>query len=258
MLYTIVMAKQKLLKNPPIREAVLDIRVVLPDDFDLKKLEEYHNFISKEYPVKQVSTLIETAFEFQKDKSATFSSKGAQNGYIFKTQTNNKIIQFRRDGFTFNKIRPYTNWEEFSGEAQKHWESYLKITQIKLINRIALRYINVIPMPLAIKDFKEYILTVPEIAPTMPQSLREFFMRLVIPEDGKTNNIAIITETIDIVELKSNPSVLPLIFDIDVFNKSITQANTDLIWESLNGIRNYKNRIFFESLTDKAIKLFEI
>lgn len=82
-------------------------------------------------------------------------------------------------------------------------------------------------------------------------------MKIVIPEDNKTNNVAIITEAIDLEEHKKNIGVLPIMFDSDVFHETNMEANTDIIWESFDKIRKYKNRIFFESLTDKAMKLFE-
>lgn len=250
------MANQKILLNSPIREAILDIRVILPEDFDVKTLEVYHDSINKEYPIKQISTQFEASIQVQQNQSTTLSSKGTHNGYIFKTQTPNKIVQFRKDGFTFNMLKPYESWKEFIGAARIHLENYLKITKSPLVIRSALRYINLIKIPLPIKDFKEYVLTVPEVAPNLPQGLKEFFMRLVIPENT-TNNIAIITETIDIEELKKSVNVLPLIFDIDVFNNTKMEPNTSLIWQSFETIRKYKNNIFFGSLTEKAIKLFE-
>lgn len=256
-MYTDDVAKQRTLQNSPIREALLDIRVTLPPEFDLRSLENYHESIKATYPIKQVNTQIEAAIKVEKGQRATVSSTGKRNGYIFKTQINDRIIQFRGDGFTFNKLKPYTNWEKFSGEARHHWENYLNITKIKLVNRIALRYIDVIRIPIPFKDFKEYILTAPEIAPDLPQGLNEFFARLVIPEDSKTNNVAIVTETIDVEERNKNATMLPIIFDTDVFNQTNIEANTSLIWEMFDKIRKYKNRIFFESLTEKAIKLFE-
>ena len=49
------------------------------------------------------------------------------------------------------------------------------------LKRLALRYINRIEIPLPIRDFKDYLLTIPEIAPGLPQALSNFIMRLVIP-----------------------------------------------------------------------------
>lgn len=65
-MYTGGVAKQRAFKNPPIREALLDIRVVLQPDFDMQNLENYHNTIIKDYPIKQVNTQIEAAIKVQK------------------------------------------------------------------------------------------------------------------------------------------------------------------------------------------------
>jgi uncharacterized protein (TIGR04255 family) len=102
------------------------------------------------------------------------------------------------------------------------------------------------------KDFREYILTTPEIAPKVPQGLAGFFMRLVIP-DEKSRSIAIVTQTME----DTQEQVLPLIFDIDVFREGAFAANGAEMWEVLEQLREYKNEIFFNSITEKTKELFK-
>jgi uncharacterized protein (TIGR04255 family) len=63
------------------------------------------------------------------------------------------------------------------------------------VTRIAVRYVNRIEIPAGV-DFKEYILTGPEIAHGIPQTLDNFFMRLEIP--GQSGETAVITQTIQV------------------------------------------------------------
>jgi uncharacterized protein (TIGR04255 family) len=105
---------------------------------------------------------------------------------------------------------------------------------------------------LPFKDFNEYILTNPQIAPKLPQALKHYFFRLEIP-NPEINSIAIINQTID---KQKNPNKLPLIFDIDVIIESEYNIDEDRIWEDFNKLRNYKNQIFFNSTTEKAKELF--
>lgn len=228
-------------KNPPITEAVLDIRVNLPKEFDVHQLEKFQNGIEKEFPIKKVNTQWET-------------SLSDPNGYVFTSSDNKKIVQARMDGFTFSKLKPYDNWDAFSKEAKKLWEKYIKTAKPIGISRVALRYINLIELPHPAGDFKEYFLTGPEIVSGLPQGLAEFFMRLVIP-DIKTQNTAIIIETVDASKLTE--SIFPLIFDIDVFRLvNITPEDSNL-WKVFESLREYKNQIFMSSFTKKTKELFK-
>ena len=76
------------------------------------------------------------------------------------------------------------------------------------------------------------------------------YSRLVLPDPPAT---IVVTQAFD----QMTPSILPLILDIDVFveGKSFA-ADGDEVWEQLDQLRDFKNRIFFGSLTPKALELF--
>ena len=88
---------------------------------------------------------------------------------------------------------------------------------LRKVIRLALRYINRIEIPLPMRDFKDYILTVPEIAPGVPQGLERFFMRLIIPSD-EAQAVAVVTESMEPV---TDNKTVPVIFDIDVYPSSL-------------------------------------
>lgn len=240
-------------KNPPITEALLDIRVNLDPGFDVKKLEELQKHIHEDFSVKQVNTKLEASFVHKPGESLVTTAKNTPNGYIFKTSDSKKIVQARMDGFTFNRLRPYDSWSSFEKEGEKLWNSYLAIAKPLNITRVALRYINLIEIPLPMSDFKDYILTIPEIAKGVPQGLSEFFMRLVIP-DEKRENTAIVTETIELSKLSGKK--FPLVFDIDVFRTVDLKPQDQELWKIFNSLRDYKNCIFMNSITDKTKQLF--
>jgi uncharacterized protein (TIGR04255 family) len=77
-------------------------------------------------------------------------------------------------------------------------------------------------------------------------------MRLVIP-DEKSKSIAIVTQTME----DPNERVLPLIFDIDAFQEAALDVHGEEMWEALEQLREYKNEIFFNSITDRTKELFK-
>lgn len=171
------MSEYTVFPNAPITEALLDIRVELPNEVDIKKLEVFHDRISGRFPEKKIKGAFEVKVQLSPEGTPqSLPASGGPQGYLFRSPNENKIVQARLDGFTFNKLKPYENWEIFRSEAYKFWNMYLQLFSPYKITRIALRYINRIEAPLPIKDLKEYILTNPEIAPKLPQSLSQLFL----------------------------------------------------------------------------------
>lgn len=238
--------------NAPITEALLDIRVKLPPAINLQRLATFQDGVKDRYPNRRERSSWQGGFEIKEEGLAVVQPSGGPDGYLFTSADGRQIVQARLDGFTFNRHKPYDKWKTFRDEARQLWERYLKIATPEIVSRVALRYINRINIPLPIKDFKEYILTTPEIAPNLPQGLSTFFMRLVIP-DEKSKSIAIVTETIE----PARENMLPLIFDIDVFREATFEPPGQQIWEEMEELRQLKNEIFFNSLTEKAKELFK-
>lgn len=248
------MTEYTIFPNAPITEALLDIRAELPSDVDIKKLESFYELVKERFPEKKQRRSVEVKIPLPPEStSLTLPVSGRPDGYLFRSRNENKIVQARLDGFTFNKLKPYEDWKTFRSEAHIFWDIYSKQFNPKKITRIALRYINRIEVPLPMKDFKEYILTVPEIAPNIPQALSNFFMQLVIPnpEIGAT---AVINQTME--PITSNRGV-PLIFDIDVFKEAIYVDNQEGIWDEFEKLHIFKNEIFFNSITKKTEELFK-
>jgi len=58
------------------------------------------------------------------------------------------------------------------------------------------------------------------------------------------------------MEKPTKPQKLSLIFDIDVFRQVEYNKNMNEIWNDFDKLRNFKNDIFFNSITDKTKELF--
>jgi uncharacterized protein (TIGR04255 family) len=239
--------------NAPITEALLDIRVQLPPEINLDMLKTFHDSIKERFPQKDERISFQAGFQFSPEGPATLPPSSKPDGYLFRSNIDNKVVQARLDGFTFNKLKPYEKWESFRNEARELWNLYFKIANPIKVTRIALRYINRIEIPLPINNFKEYILTTPEIAPTLPQGLSQFFMNIVIP-NHQIEATAIINQT---MENPTPAQKLPYIFDIDVWKTTYYEGDKKEMWDEFEKLRIFKNDIFFKSITDKTKELFK-
>jgi uncharacterized protein (TIGR04255 family) len=49
----------------------------------------------------------------------------------------------------------------------------------------------------------------------------------------------------------------PIVLDIDVFMARQFDAHEEEFWRCLDQLRDFKNTVFFESITEKAMELFQ-
>ena len=189
------------------------------------------------------------------DSKPEILQKGGIAGYLFLSPDPqpDRGFQSRLDGYTFSKFKPYEAWNPFQAEAKELWDIYTEIAEPVKVERIALRTVNSLNLPLPFGDLREYILTGPEIAPNIPSALAQFFMQVSVPQPG--GEIATITTAMQPVQ-EINPSFVTVIFDIDVFVNRILLPDSTVIWEKCEDMRQIRNDIFFNSLTEKAKGLF--
>ncbi|MEW6668328.1 MAG: TIGR04255 family protein [Thermodesulfobacteriota bacterium] len=244
------MSDYETFKNAPITEAVLEIIADPQEGLQIEDLLHFPGHVRDRYSRTAQKLEFKGGFKMGAEVSILPGEQKAV-GYLLHSDEDKKVIQSRMNGFAFSKLKPYENWEAFRSEARDLWCSYLEITKPKTISRISLRYINRIEIPMPMKDFSEYLLTNPQIAPGLPQTLCGLFMRLEIQEPTLDATGVVVLA----VDKAVVPDRLPLIFDIDVMRKGSFVDNLDGIWDDFENLRIFKNEIFFKSLTDRAKEL---
>ncbi len=237
--------------NPPIIEAIFDIRVDGISEFSIDKIENLHSEIISEYPNKKRQVNLIGKIEFKDNIQVSNESDSQINGVVFLNKNSSRQVQFRKDGFTFNMLKPYSEWKEFSSEALKLWSIYYKNLAPKSIVRIALRYINKIEIPLPLHDFQEFIINMPPIPSCLPQTFSNFFMQTEIPCSNNGTSV-IITETFE-----KPINVLPFILDIDIYKTGEIKNDIQELTKEFDLLRDLKNQTFESCITDNTRKLFD-
>jgi uncharacterized protein (TIGR04255 family) len=246
-----ILENYPILKNAPITEALIDIRVKLPSDFNVKNISSIYESIKNQYPEKQERINSKVKFEPKAEEIVKASSL-IIDGYRYVSSDKKQIMQVRLDGFTFSRLHPYIKWEELRDEAHRLWQLYKNITSPESITRVAVRYINNLKIPMPIKDFDEYLTAPPTVPEGLPQGVSSFLTRTVIHEPSFGAN-AIITQALEQVVI----DVAPVILDIDVFkleSKGIVEKDA---WEIIEKLRHFKNKIFFSSITDNLKEMYK-
>lgn len=241
--------------NPPIKEALVDIRIdPLPSSM-LATLEALHDQIREHYPTKKARHRWEGSVEIQEDRLISAAQRHlGRDGFLFYSQDEQQIVQYRLDGFTFNRLRPYPSlgWPVIREEAKGLWELYLRTAQPQRIVRIGLRYINQINIPGPQVKLEDYLTEPPRVPANLPQTLEHFITRLVIPLPTLEAK-AIITQSL---APATAPDTTSLILDIDVLTEAPRPPDTASLWDVLERFREFKNTIFKSSLTPRTEELF--
>ncbi len=246
------MATIEHLNNAPIVEAVVDIKVKLPPETDIATLESIGELISTQYPKKKKQLRFEGKLKFREGELPEHKDVPASvHGYRYETEDEKYILQTRLDGFTFSRLSPYETWGNLRDESYKLWEHYVRVASPEIITRIALRYINRLELPLKMYDFDEYLSSSPTIPEGLSQEVSSFLTRVVIPEKNIGAH-ALVTQAFESV----TGDTVPIILDIDAFMKGEYGIERKA-WDDIEKLHDFKNRIFFEFITEKAKELYK-
>jgi len=242
------------LRNAPITEAIVDFRVVQRKEVAPETLREAKDRLAPRYPICIERKGTEALVDFAGGRPSGVRSRdlGLQ-GVWLKTPDEKSIGQFRVDGFTFNRLKPYTSWDELLPEALKLWRAYVELIGPEAVTRVALRYINHLGLPPALGDLDEYLTAEPRLPPSIPQVLNSFSSRIVV-QDPERELSANVTQALEVGVQSAAPTLL---LDIDAYRTGEFRTSEETLLPILSDLRTYTNAIFFGSLTEKLIKGYE-
>ena len=241
------------LDRAPITEALIDYRVQPREGVTASTFDAFAERFRSAFPTKVALQTFEARFGFD-DEGRPIPPQPTQQllGTMLRNQEAGEAVQFRVDGFTYNKLAPYTSWAAIYPRALSFWREYASVAQPVSTVRVAVRFINKIRLPLPIRDLSDYLRAAPIVPPELPQQLRHFLTRVVMYEPVQDIS-AILTQALE-------PSMpqdhIIILFDTDAFRDVREPVDSPEIERTFQNLHRLKNRIFFKSLTPQALELF--
>lgn len=243
------------LNNPPIIEAVVDIDCDLPVTLDHNEVEQ----VAKEslqdvYPKVHHQIRHEQSVPPQDGQKLTIGFRQNLHSIQFRSEDEKQLVQFRRAGYSFNRLSPYEGLDTYLPEIQRTWSVFSEIVRPLKISKVGLRTINRILLPLRQGSLRleEYLTTAPKLPDCHNLTFTGFLNQHMAIEPSTNHRVNILTST----QTPYNESV-PLIVDIDVFSPQTTNS---LQWEAIHSViaqlRTLKNNVFKSMLTEKCLDLF--
>jgi uncharacterized protein (TIGR04255 family) len=246
------MTQTKYYSKAPITEALIDLRVVPLGENSLKAIKDLQLRLLEDYP--DCEDMIFAQGHLQIGTNVTATATQSPLGCRFVSSDKKKVFQARLDGFTLSQLEPYENWEALRNEAKRLWELYVEVAQPKSVERVAVRYINRLDLPLDSShslDFKDYLRTVPAISDGIDQGLSGYFMQLQIPQ----NDLDAMLLLNEAIIPPSQDGIVSVLLDIDLSHVASFAVDNDNYWKILDDFRLRKNKIFEACITDKLREL---
>lgn len=246
------MAEPRHLTNAPLREAVIDFRVERTKGASVDDLKQAAEFFGDDYEYSGTIRLFEGQIVLSEEGADTGETRVAVHGFKYKSKDNMHVVQIKNDGLTFSRLQRYSTWAEVSGEAFRIWELYKRIAGPLTVTRTALRYVNQMDVPL--KDggsFLEYLTAPPRLPDSLPQSISNFLVRVVVHDENRGLSANVI-QTLDQAEKEGH---VRIILDVDVY-KEWSSEEQEGIMVAFNDLHDFKNDVFFHSITERTAGLF--
>lgn len=243
------------LDRAPIIEAVVDIDCDLPPAQNLRELEEVAGErLSERYPIRQHRFMQEMRFEARQEGSFNQAMRQEIDAVQFLASDRKQLVQFRLGGFSFNRLAPYATLDDYQADILAGWQVYLEVATPVQIRAVRLRYINRIMLPVAKThiDLNEYF----HVAPSQPADAElqvSSFVNQYTATDIKTSHHS----TVILASQPREGVELPVIFDNTAFSDGTMEpGDWESLWSEIQSLRTLKNRVFYNTLTERCLRLF--
>lgn len=230
------------LKNAPITEAVIDVRVSRPAASSGNLLASLRSRFIGAFPLVEEQRTVEGIVALVDGRvHQSVSDQGGQR-VVMRSEDRQEAVIISDTGFGFSKLRPYTRWGSVFSSARCWWDEYAAVADIAFVSRAAVRYINHFNVP------------APEISarlqtpPNLPEGVRREEVTNVLSRlhlrDPETE---IETVVLQIVDWSGNDA--SVLIDIDASLSGKLKPADEKFWEIFEKLRAAKNRTFFGSIT---------
>lgn len=238
------------LARPPLREALIDFQI--SEELSLSFAENLKDGIlpgfEPVHPIKQGMF----SFQIGATKPAAASvTKDEIYGRRYQTNDGARVVQARRNGLTYSILRGYSDWADIKNSTQDVWREYIHRAGNVTVQRIAVRYINVLELPIGFADFDDYLAAGPRVPSGVPQSITGFLCHVVIPFPDH-GAIGVVTQALE----TPTQTHIPVVLDIDVHKQVALNGNSLEIWSELDSLREVKNSLFFSFVTKKCLEAY--
>ncbi|GMV03545.1 MAG: hypothetical protein AMXMBFR52_32000 [Burkholderiales bacterium] len=251
------MAVVRLLTHPPIREAIIEIRSAR---CPLSRIDEWRESIATLFPRSRPFRLASEALGLPDERRTRldFDAAAAQVGWRCESEDGRDVVLVWTDGLSMARVGDYPGWDTFAARYLALFDTYRRAVAPAEIERIGLRYVNDIRLPITPWfAFDDYLTSAPRAPKGFAQAYFDFLMHLRLPTGSEDT-------TLDVMQAADtrglSTSEIPLIIDVDVGNNRRHTADETIVGhlrDALQQLHEIKNRAFFGLITERLAETYQ-
>jgi uncharacterized protein (TIGR04255 family) len=177
------------------------------------------------------------------------SVNASRAGYVFESRDREHLLRVERTSFSYHRLRPYRDWSDLASGARRAWAIFVRRYEPEVVSSMGLRYLNHFKLP-PHEDLARYLVLLPNVPRNIDTGCEEYLLRLVLQD----NSVPAVAE---VTQLSNSRDRQGVTFDIEVSSESREYPpGEDSLWGQIDRLREYKNKLFFSSITEECRKLF--
>ncbi len=236
--------------HAPITEATVTLRIAHLQPPDLDALNRYATAVANVFPTRTERSGFSTSVDIA--NSQPLFRNVAQKFIELRSADDKYVVQVRADSFAFSRLQPYVSWESFLAHTLQSWKAYIETLSPTQILDVRLRYVNKVNLPNPFRA-EEYFLTRITHHESLPDVFTNVFFSLSLQgPNGATGNVGYFLDA-----ARSTPTEISNVLQIDVYKSVAIDSGAEKeLAQALEDLRDFKNQIFFLSITEKTKDLF--
>ena len=168
-------------------------------------------------------------------------------GYVYFTTDQKEKLSLSEGDITYTTEKPYEGWENFKERVTKILTILAPMMESVTVRRTSIRFINQFKFE-EFNDPTVYFNTlITTVEGDLPFSLTKYGFRLTY--DIEEGIYSIVNQNVEHL-----PDRYVYIFDIDVLNRNNLLYEVNTIADTMQELREIKNKIFFVNVTAKTLE----
>jgi len=236
--------------HPPVVEAIFGLQAITPTDLEQEPVMDRLRAVMPEGFTVQVS-MDHVNIELKREGEGPVQPKHTQlwSGARLISSDEKVVAHFMRFGM-FVSFLAYRSFEEARPLVEQLWKIYTKAFTPQLVNRVSIRYINMLKLPFENgqvhleKYFHVYLKFPVELTVGVDHFHQQFVIR-----DPDTR----VPARVMISNQREEGDKLVVAFDLEGYQERQWTPEDGVIWDDLILVRNWTYHIFRATLTDACL-----
>jgi uncharacterized protein (TIGR04255 family) len=242
---------EKKYKNPPIIEALCELRFIPSQQWDLTLPGLIYEKVKDKFPDKEQQIGVGVQFR-PTEKGIEHKVEAAPPRVQFFKKDKTALIQVAPDLLAINQLKPYPTWPVFKPLILDNFQVYKDVAKPKGFKGIGLRYINRITFNAKSVKLEDYFNFYPFIPTDVPQVHTNFISRVEIPYRNNRDRMLITLSS----AAPEEPDTIPIILDLDYIMFAQEGIFMDKFEEWLEEAHAAVEKTFESCITNNSKALF--